>query len=90
MPTASHGFNTINGFTDLNGDVLDLRVALGATNWNGSASTLVNYLKVTASGGNTNISIAPSGAGPGIAIATLNGAGNLSLANLVSHNSLLT
>lgn len=63
---------------------------MAATNWNHKASTLGNYLKVSDSGGSATLAIAPAGSGAGTAIATLNGAGNLGLADLVSHHSLLT
>ena len=74
---------------ETNGDVLDLRAALAATSWNHQTSTLGNYLKVTDSGGNTDLAIAPSGSGAGIAIATLNGV-SYGPADLQSHHSLLS
>jgi hypothetical protein len=90
LPPAGTGFDTITGFTELNGDVLDLRNALAATNWNGRSTTLANYVKVTDNSGSTTISIASKGTGAGTAIATLSGAGNLGLTDLVAHHSLLT
>lgn len=74
LPKAGQGFDGITGFTEANGDVLNLRAALGATSWNHRAATLGNYLMVTDSGGS----------------ATLAGSGNLGLADLLSHHSLLT
>ena len=90
MPKAGQGFDGITGFTEANGDVLDLRAALGATGWNHQAATLGNYLKVTDSGGSATLLVAASGSGGGVAVATLNGSGNLALADLLSHHSLLT
>jgi plastocyanin len=90
LPPAGLGFDTITSFTELNGDVLDLRSALAATGWNGKSSTLGNYLKVTDSNGNTTLAIASNGTGAGTAIAALNGSGNLGLTDLLSHHSLLT
>ena len=90
MPKAGQGFDGITGFTETNGDVLDLRAALAATSWNGKAATLSNYLKVTDGGGSATLLVAPSGSGGGTAVATLNGSGNLGLADLLSHHSLLT
>jgi hypothetical protein len=81
--------DAISGFTETNGDVLDLRAALAATTWNHTSSTLANYLKVTDGGGNTNLAIAPKGSGAGIGIAILTQT-NFHLADLVSHHSLLT
>ena len=80
----------ISGFSEFNGDVLDLRSAPAATSWNGKNSTLGNFLKVTSSGSDTTLSIAPSGSRAGTAIAKLSGAGSLGLADLLSHHSLLT
>jgi hypothetical protein len=57
---------------------------------NGLAATLANYLKVTDSAGSTILSIVPSGIGAGTVIATLSGAGNLGLPDLLSHNALQT
>ena len=89
LPKASQGFDAISAFSETNGDVLDLHAALGATSWNDKAKTLGNYLKVTDSGGNTNLAIAPTGSGAGTAIATLNGV-NYGLPGLLSQHSLLT
>jgi hypothetical protein len=90
LPVAGNGTDTITGFTETNGDVLDLRPALAATLWNGMAATLANYLKVTDSGGSTILSVTPNGIGAGTVIATLSGAGNLGLSDLLSHNALQT
>ena len=89
LPPASQGFDTITGFTEPNGDLLDLRAALASTGWNGKSATLGNYLKVTDSGGNTNIAIAAGGVGAGTPIASLSNT-NYLLADLVSHHLLLT
>ena len=63
LPGASEGFDLIKNFTLTNGDVLNLGAALHETGWNAQASTLGAYLKVTSGGGNTTLSIAPSGSG---------------------------
>jgi Ca2+-binding RTX toxin-like protein len=90
LPPASIGFDTITGFSETNGDLLNLAGALSATHWNGKSATLGNYLKVTDNNGSTTLSIAASGTGSGVAIANLSSAGNLGLADLLSHHSLLT
>ena len=90
LPAASQGFDRITGFTEINGDALNLRAALAATKWNGQASTLANYLKVTDSGGSATLSIAPTGSGAATAITTLVGSGNLGLSDLISHHSIQT
>ncbi|WP_428393996.1 beta strand repeat-containing protein [Lichenicoccus sp.] len=90
LPRASQGFDRITGFSETNGDVLDLREAMAGTQWNHRPATLGDYLKVTDSGGSATLSIAPTGSGAGTAIALLNGSGNVGLADLLSHHSLLT
>ena len=90
IPKAGQGFDAITGFTEANGDVLDLRAALAATGWNHQAATLGNYLKVSDSGGSATLLVASAGTGGGVAVATLAGAGNLGLADLLSHHALLT
>jgi hypothetical protein len=59
MPVAGTGIDTISNFAVGNGDILNLVSALAATTWNLQSSTLGNYLKVTESGGNALIGIAP-------------------------------
>ena len=90
LPAASQGFDSISGFSETNGDVLNLQAALAGTKWNGQSSTLANYLKVTDSGGSATLGIVPSGSGSATAIASLVGAGNLGLSDLISHHSLVT
>ena len=88
LPAASRGFDMITGFSETNGDLLDLRTALSATAWDHQANTLATYLKVTDGSSGTTLSIAATGNGSATAIALLNGSGNLGLADLISHNSL--
>ncbi len=84
LPTAGTGVDTITGFSLSNGDVLNLAAALAAAGWNNSTSTLANDLKVSESGGNAIIAIAP-GSGAGVEIAQLNGVGSLTLSTLQPH-----
>jgi hypothetical protein len=90
LPVAGQGFDSITGFSDTNGDVLNVQAALAATSWNDLSSTLANYLKLSSSGGSTTLSVAPKGTGWGTAIATLFGAGSLTLSDLSSHHALVT
>ena len=89
LPAAGQGLDSIAGFTESNGDVLNLQAALAATKWNGQSATLANYLKVSDSGGNTNIALAPSGSGAGTLVATLTGT-SYGLPDLLSHHSIVT
>jgi hypothetical protein len=84
LPAAGHGTNT---FTDdiLNlGDTLDLRPALAATNWNGNASTLSQYLQVTDSSQGATLAVSATAYGSATAIATIDGA-NTNLSGLLAH-----
>ena len=47
LPAAGNVTNTFTGNVLALGDTLDLKPALAATNWNGSTSTLANYLALT-------------------------------------------
>ena len=91
LPSAARGFDTISGFSETNGDVLDLRQALAKTGWDGMMPSLGNYLLITDDGNdNTTLSTAGSSSASGLAIATLKGAGNLGLSDLLSHHALST
>ena len=47
IPAAGNGYDTFTSNALTAGDTLDLRTALAATTWNGSAATLPKYLSVT-------------------------------------------
>ena len=63
VPAAGTGYDTSSTNVLANGDTLDLRTALAATNWTGSASTLSNYLSVANEPQVTVLSIAPTSGG---------------------------
>jgi Ca2+-binding RTX toxin-like protein len=90
LPGAGQGFDNINGFQLTNGDLLNVDAALRQAGWNGNQATLGNYFKVTDSGGNATLAIAPGGNGAGTAIAELNGIGNITLATLLGDHVLMT
>ncbi|HUB10762.1 MAG TPA: type I secretion C-terminal target domain-containing protein [Acetobacteraceae bacterium] len=85
LPGAGDGTDDIFGYVLQNGDTLDLRRALTSTSWDGSQGTLGNYLSVSTQDNNAVISLSPDGAGNGSVIATLQGAGQVSLATLLQH-----
>jgi hypothetical protein len=68
------------------GDTLNLTTALAATNWNESASTLPNYLKVTDSTTTATLSISATSGGSGVAIATIDGATTATLSSLLAYS----
>jgi hypothetical protein len=89
LPAAGKGYDTFTGTSGSNiltlKDTLDLRPALEATDWNGSASTLPRYLTVTDTAQGAILSIAPTSGGTGVAVATIGGATNATLSDLLPH-----
>ena len=79
LPGTGQGYDNILGWVTQNGDSFDLRPALAQTSWNGSTSTLGNYVQVSMSGDNAIVSIG------GTAVATLNDATNTSLSSFLAH-----
>ena len=85
IPAAGNGVDTFTNNILKNGDTLDLKPALAATNWNGWSTTIAKYLSVidTAQGG--TVLISSTAGGPGVAVATINGASTLNLGSLLAH-----
>jgi hypothetical protein len=86
IPAAGHGVEAFTSNILAIGDTLDLTTALAATDWNGSAITLSNYLKVTDSPKAATLSISATSGGAGVAIATIDGATNATLSSLLAHS----
>jgi hypothetical protein len=88
LPGAHHGYDDIYANMMTNGDRFDLSGLLASTNWNGSTSTIGNYLSVTQSGTGTVIHVDPSGVAGGASyvVATLEAAGPVSLGTLLAHS----
>jgi hypothetical protein len=86
LPTAGNG--PLNFTSDVldNGDILDLRNALAATDWNSAASTLPDYLTVTDTSAGAVVSIAPTSGGAQTVIATIPDATDLNLDALLAHS----
>ncbi len=86
---AAGGTDDFFGYVLQAGDLFDLRPLLAATTWNGSQSTLSNYLVVTTSsdGANAMLVVTPSGnaTGANYTAATFNGSGAISMADFLSH-----
>jgi hypothetical protein len=68
------------------GDRLDLTTALAATNWDGSASTLPNYLTVADSAKGATLSVSATPDGRRVAIATIDGASNATLSTVLASS----
>jgi serralysin len=86
MPNAGQGFDNIFGYVLLNGDTLDFRAALSATSWNGAQATVGNFLHVTETGGNAIVWLSTTSNGTALPIAELQGAGQVSLSDLLAHS----
>ncbi len=86
LPAAGKGTDAFTSNILTIGDTLDLKIALAATNWTGSAATLSKYLTVTDSARGATLSIAATSGGTGVAIATIDGAGTATLASLLAHS----
>lgn len=85
LPAAGNGSNVFSGNILNAGDTLDLTTALAATDWNGSSSTLSNYLTVADTSQGATLSIAPTSGGSGVAIATIAGATDATLSSVLAH-----
>ncbi len=82
------GPQIINGFDPANGCVLQLGHILDQTFAHANLSDIANYITVTQSGGNTILSVDPTGAGQaGTPFAVLEGV-SVSLATLLADNAI--
>lgn len=88
LPGAGQGSDTIYGYVMQNGDRLDLRPMLAGTQWNGSSSTIGNFISTGLSGNSAVISVNPSGVAGGTSykVATLMDSGNVDLNTLLGHS----
>jgi hypothetical protein len=89
IPAAGNGVEAFTSNILAMGDALNLTTALAATNWNGSASTLPNYLTVTDSAQGATLLISATSAtsgGSGVVIATIDGATTATLSSLLAHS----
>jgi hypothetical protein len=87
LPGVGSPPETITGFGLSNGDVLDLHKLLAGSAWNGDPGTIANFVGLSADGGNTTISVDPSGQGGGSVVATLAGI-DTSLGELAAHGAI--
>jgi hypothetical protein len=87
LPAVGKGYDTFTSNILTVGDALDLKTSLAATNWNGSASTLANYLAVTDSTTAATLSISATSGGSATAIATIDGATTATLSSLLAHST---
>ncbi len=87
LPSASQGYDDIYSYMLSNGTTFDLRSALAGTSWNGDLATIGNFVKTGMAGNAAVISIDPNGSGgSGVAVATLNSSGPVSLDLLLAHS----
>jgi hypothetical protein len=83
LPAA--GADTFAGDILAAGDTLDLTAALAATGWNGSVSTLPDYLSVADTATGAVLSIAPAAGAQGVMVATIDGATTATLSSMLAH-----
>jgi len=86
VPAAGKGSVTFSTNILNTNDTLDLKTALAATNWNRTASSLSNYLKVVDSAKGATLSISSTSGGAAVAIATINGATTATLTSVLAHS----
>nr|WP_294527671.1 cellulase family glycosylhydrolase [uncultured Rhodopila sp.] len=86
LPAAGKGTDSFTNNILTIGDTLDLKVALAATDWSGTASTLAKYLTVTDTAKGATVSIAPTSGGIGVAIASIGGATTANLTSVLAHS----
>jgi hypothetical protein len=85
IPAAGKGYDSFSTNVLVSGDTLDLRTALAATDWNGAAPALANYLTVADTSQGIVLSIKATSAGAAGGIATISGASGTMLAGLLAH-----
>ncbi len=85
IPPAGKGYDSFASNVLTAGDTLDLRSALAATNWNGAAATLPNYLTVVDNAKGAILSISSTSGGAVMGIATIDGATTAKLSTLLAH-----
>jgi serralysin len=85
LPAA--GQDDIYGNTLTNGDVFDLRSLLAQTSWNGTESTLSNFLSVGMNGTNGQLTVDPTGIAGGAShiAAVFEASGQMGLSTLLAH-----
>jgi endoglucanase len=86
VPAAGNGYDKFASNILGNGVTLDLRTALEATNWAGSASALSKYLTVADTAQGAVLSIAATAGGTAVAIATIDGATIATLSTVLAHS----
>jgi hypothetical protein len=84
IPAAGHGSDTFTSNVLARADTLDLKPALAATTWTGTAATLSTYLKVTDTASGAVVGIASNG-GAAVTVATIDGATGTTLSSLMAH-----
>ncbi len=85
VPAAGAGYDAFTTNVLTNHDTLDLRTALAATKWTGSASTLSQFLSVKDSSQGAVLSISSQSGGSGVGIASIGGATTATLTSVLAH-----
>ena len=86
LPAPWTGSDNITGAVLTNGDKLDFRAALKATNWNGLASDIGRFVHVRNSGADAIINVSTFAGGAGSMVADLHGVGPVNLNTILAHS----
>ena len=85
IPRAGNGADIFVNDVLSNGDKFDLRAALNATTWDGTAGTLTNYLAVTDTPQGALLTITPTLGGTASIVAVFDGATTATLSSMLPY-----
>jgi hypothetical protein len=88
MPAAGAGMDQIYGDVLRNGDLFDFTRALKPTAWNGSASTVGQFLHISTSKNDAILSISNTANGRAVKIADFHSSGAVNMSTLLAHSIL--
>ena len=85
LPPAGHGMDAFQTDILQSADVLNLKSVLQATDWNGAATTVANYLSVTDTATGATLWASATSGGTPVAIASIAGETHADLAAILAH-----
>jgi hypothetical protein len=86
MPGAGAGEDQIYGYVMSNNDTFDFTSALQGTAWDGSSSTVGQFLHVSTSGNDAIVAISPVADGSATMVADFHDSGAVSMPMLLAHS----
>jgi serralysin len=88
MPGAGAGMDQIFGYVMTNNDKFDFTASLKGTAWNGTSSTVGQFLHVATSGNDAIVSVSPVANGAASRVADFHDSGAVSMSSLLAHSIL--